>query len=64
MSGIGWSLRLGFAVKTRIKHSKSILHLPETVDELVAMFYEKKIIESWIRSKHEMEKRLNSLTLK
>jgi hypothetical protein len=46
-------------IKTRIKHSKSILNLPETVDELVEIFYKKKIIESWIRSKHEIEKRRN-----
>lgn len=44
-------------IRTRIQHSKGILHLPQNVNELFEIFMKKEIIESWIKSKHEMQKR-------
>jgi len=38
-------------IKTRIRHSKKILKLDETVNNLFEIFIEKEIIESWV-TKH------------
>lgn len=46
-------------IKTRIQHSKNILNLPETVEELFQIFLKRKIIESWIISRHERQHRQN-----
>lgn len=44
-------------IKTRIEYSKSILLLPESVENLVQIFLDKKVIDSWINSKIEMQRR-------
>jgi len=44
-------------IRTRILHTKKILNLSESIDKLFEIFIRKKIIESWIKSRYELQRK-------
>ena len=48
----------------RIKHSRTILDLPESVPELIDRFMDERVIDEWLSQKRDMAKRQNVTTKK